>query len=440
MYRELFDELLEGAEDDSMSAEPKLFILPEWAFDVLNEFVYQFQGFCQFRSTLFAAASKHKLFETSQSTDGEGDAPAANSGNNTRGPPHHVVESLELMREDAALDVWSVDTVIFYLNRFVEIGTNPKCNAPVYQYFGIFASVALSRLECLLSDYPSSLSALAPILENSAVEVVKHDQETKSFTMVVQSVFQARLSLTYHAGISFLMLRRYKDAATTVGDLCAYMNRGFKTGQLRNLPYTDQLFKNYDRMIALLAICTSICSQPGLVDESISKAIREKHGSHISKDAYTELFVICAPKFVSPSIPGFIQVGSIDNAYKRQIFMLEQELKEQTSFKSLRSYLKLYTSIPVSKLLKFGNRLSTLPNLKLKMRQLESADPDIPSLNDVVTKSALDIHYYAGVGGDNEIVHVDEAEKKRRFENYFFGQINQSCNINMTIDGIKTTI
>merc|ERR1712183_235067 len=104
------------------------------------------------------------------------------------------------------------------------------------------------------------------------------------------------------------------------------MNRGFKTGQFRQLPYADQLFKNYDRMIALLAICTHICPQPNLVDESISKTIREKHGGQLSKESYTELFVFCAPKFVSPAIPDFINGGSVDNAYKQQIYMLEQEL------------------------------------------------------------------------------------------------------------------
>jgi translation initiation factor 3 subunit L len=398
VYRELFDELLEGAEEDSISSQSKLFILPGWAFEILHEFVYQFQGFCQFRTTLNASANKHKLLE-SPSVEGSDDAaPEGEAGStpaaNKRGPPHHVVENLALMREDFAQDVWSVDTVMYYLNRLVEIGTNPKCIVPAYQYFGIFASVALSRLECLLCDYPASLSALVPVSENTTSKVVKHDQETKTFKQVVDSVFPARLSLTYHAGISFLMLRRYKDATTTVGELCTYMHRGFKTGQLRQMPNADQLFKNYDRMIALLAISTHICPQTNLVDESISKTIREKHGAQMSKEAYTELFVFCAPKFVSPAIPDFINSGFVDNAYKQQIYQLEQELKDQSNFRALRSYLKLYTSIPTSKLTNFGNKESTLPSLKLKMRQLESTNPDIPSLKEASSKSGLDIHFY----------------------------------------------
>uniref|UniRef100_A0A7S4AY74 Eukaryotic translation initiation factor 3 subunit L n=1 Tax=Pseudo-nitzschia australis TaxID=44445 RepID=A0A7S4AY74_9STRA len=438
VYRELFDELLEGAEADSTSDDPKLFILPGWAFEILHEFVYQFQGFCQFRTTLFASANKYKLLQSADSADGEG----APTPSGKRGPPHHVVENLALMQEDAAKDCWSVDTVMYYLHRLVDIGTSPKCTVPAYQYFGIFATVALSRLECLLTDYSASLGALAPVLENSTTRVVKHDQETKTFTQVIQSVFPARLSLTYHAGISFLMLRRYKDAATTVGDLCTYMQRGFKTGQIRSMPNVDQLYKNYDRMIALLAICTHICPQLNLVEESIAKTIREKHGAQMSKEAFTELFVFCAPKFVSPAIPDFVTSGSIDNVYKQQIYLFEQELKDQPAFQTLRSYLKLYTSIPTSKLINFGNKEPTLASLKLKMQQLEISNSEIPSLKEATLKSALDIQFYAEKveGSVDEIVHVDEAEKQRRYENYFFGQATQSYDIRKTAKSIDTSL
>jgi translation initiation factor 3 subunit L len=420
VYRELFDELLMVAEDDASSTgQPKLFILPDWAFDILHEFVYQFQGFCQFRTALYTSANKHNLL-------GEGEPnPKA---------PHHVVENLALMNQDDAKDVWSVETVMQYLHRLIAIGT--KSTVPVYQYFGIFASITISRLECLLTDYTSSLQVMAPILESDAV-VTKVGEETKTFPEVVHSVFAARLSLTYHAGISFLMLRRYKDAATMVGSLCSHMQRGFKTGQLRKLPNTDQFYKNYDRMIALLAIVTHLCPQDNLVEESIAKVIREKHGAQLSKENYTDLFLYCAPKFVSPIIPDFSKSGLIENAYKHQVHLLEQEFACQSSFRELRSYLKLYTSIGVSKLTAFGNDEKALPSLKLKLRQWESNNGDVPSLKEASLKSALDIHYYLE---DDEIVHIDEAEKQRRFENYFMGQSAQSFDIRKDATGIDTTV
>ncbi|KAL3935870.1 MAG: hypothetical protein SGBAC_008695 [Bacillariaceae sp.] len=419
VYRELFDELLMVAEDDASStSQPKLFILPQWAFDILHEFVYQFQGFCQFRTALYASAHKHNLF----------------SGEPNPKAPHHVVENLALMRQEDAADVWSVETVMHYLQRLVAIGT--KSSVPVYQYFGIFASVTMSRLECLLADYTSSLQSMAPILESTAV-VAKADQPIMTFTEVVSSVFNARLSLTYHAGISFLMLRRYKDAATMVGSLCSFMQRGFKTGQLRKQRNSDQLYKNYDRMVALLAIVTQLCPQQNLVEEALAKVIREKHGAQIAKDNYTEVFTFCAPKFVSPVIPDFHKTGPTENVYKLQVNLFESEIASQSAYRELRSYLKLYTSIGVSKLTSFGTDEKSLPSLKLKMNQLESNNPEVPSLKAASLKSALDIHIYLE---DDEVVHIDEAEKQRRFENYFMSRSGESFDIRKDAAAIDTTV
>jgi translation initiation factor 3 subunit L len=294
-----------------------------------------------------------------------------------------------------------------------------------------------------LTDYIGCLAALAPVLEDDTLTVSKHDQETKTFAQVISGTFSARLSMTYHAGIAFLMLRRYKDAAISVGDLCSYMQRGFKTGQLRQMPNSDQHYKNYDRMMALLAICTHLCPQTDLVEESIAKTIREKHGAQLGKEAYTELFVFCAPKFISPAIPDFFVSGPLENVYKQQVQLLEQELQDQAAFRDIRSYLKLYTSIPVSKLTSFGSKESTLLSLKLKMRQLENNNPAVPSLEEATPRSALDINYYVEASSDGsgeEIVHVDEAEKQRRFENYFFGQITQSYDIRKQADSINASI
>jgi translation initiation factor 3 subunit L len=192
-------------------------------------------------------------------------------------------------------------------------------------------------------------------------------------------------------------------------------------------------------MVALLAICTHLCPQ-ATVEESIAKVIREKYGSQLSKEAYTDIFVFCAPKFVSPAIPDFGSANNVptENAYKHQVQLLEQELSCQAAFGKLRSYLKLYTSIPASKLVNFGNEELTLCSLKLKLRQLESTNSTVPSLNAATLKSALDIHYY--LEGDGDIVHIDAAEKQRRFENYFLGQIVQSYEIRKDANAISTDV
>jgi translation initiation factor 3 subunit L len=139
-------------------------------------------------------------------------------------PASHVLDAIEALKENR--DAWAVETVLFYLHRLVSVGLQTNVNV-TYRYLSYFASVTLSRLECLLGDYKASISALDVIYDSSA-QPVAVGEEMKSPEDLVNGVFPARLSLTYHAGVSFLMLRRYKDAASMLGGICLFMQRGFK--------------------------------------------------------------------------------------------------------------------------------------------------------------------------------------------------------------------
>ena len=126
-----------------------------------------------------------------------------------------------------------------------------------------------------------------------------------------------------------------------------------------------------------------------------------------------------------------------ENVHKLQIGALEEELKSQSAFQKMRSYLKLYTSIGTKKLELFGNEELTLPSMKVKLRQLESTDPSVPSLTKATEKSALDLHFYLE---DDETIHVDAPEKARRFENYFLAQTVQSLDIRKEAENINTVV
>lgn len=124
-------------------------------------------------------------------------------------------------------DAWAVETVLFYLHRLIAVGTQSKNASATYRYLAYFSSVTLSRLECLLGDYRASIDALDVIYDINA-ELVAVGEDMKSPEELVNGVFPARLSLTYHAGVSYLMLRRYKDSASILGGICLFMQRGFK--------------------------------------------------------------------------------------------------------------------------------------------------------------------------------------------------------------------
>jgi len=430
VYRSLFDLLLEEAEKKDQHG---IYMVPEWTFDILHEFVYQFQGFCQFRSGVFGNATKY------------------GSGGQLEGksPPHHLTEHLDGLSQNK--DAWAVETVLFYLHRIVSIGKDSGGCPPAFSYMGIFASVTLSRLECLLGDYASSLSALDTLSSSQPIPPPKNDEDGTPLlpAEIVQSVFAAQLSMSYHAGVSYLLLRRYRDAAQTLGTICSTLSRGFKAGSFKSISGHEQFYKLYERMIALLAIVTHACPAQGLVEDSIARVVRDKHGSQLSKieageEGYEDLFIFACPKFISPSVPPYELVmegasGSVTgpmgtDAYKLQVQHFMNEMASQQTMRKLRSYMKLYTSIEVEKLGRLVLEDEVLPLLisyKHKMRQIEKGEDGEDKIGTV-----MDIHYHI----KNDVVHVDEAEKQHRFENYFMSQISQSNDIIKDIEAISLKI
>jgi translation initiation factor 3 subunit L len=200
-------------------------------------------------------------------------------------------------------------------------------------------------------------------------------------------------------------------------------------------------------MLGLLAIVTHICPPTGLVEDVVLRTVREKYGPQLSKvdageDGYESLFVNCCPKFVSPAMPDFTQpFTDSHDAFKFQVKLFMKEMTSQQAYRKLRSYLKLYTSIEVSKLAKFNDSdeehfVPLLLSFKSKMRQLENPNLEETSALEGDIGSALDIHYYVV----ENVVHVDEAEKQRRFENYFMAQINQNVEIMKDVEAINTAV
>ena len=447
-YRELFDLLLsEAPEDGAEGKNVNLFLIPEWCFDILHEFLYQFQGFCQFRTATYCAAAK------------TADEPEKRSAN--------VSDALEVLGQNR--DAWAVEKVLSYLQRLVAVGTQKNATV-TYRYLAYFSSVTMSRLECLLGDYNASIAALDIIYDSNA-ELIAVGEDMKTPEDLVNGVFPARLSLTYHSGVSYLMLRRYKDSGAVLGSICLFMQRGFKvcsiiyqpltctfdlmrisshsslnssflqTGQLRKIPGSEQFNKLFDRMIALLAILSHICPT-NILDDSIASIVHDKHANNLSKieageEGYEDLFVFACPKFINPAVPDYSQALKPgcestpygQDAYKLQVKQFMNEMETHALLRKMHSYMTLYTSIGVEKLASFNDMKveqfeSCLTCFKHKMNQLESSGK---------IGTAMDIHYHVA---DN-VVHVDEAEKVRRFENFFMKQIQNNDDILRQLEAIK---
>jgi len=145
------------------------------------------------------------------------------------------------------------------------------------------------------------------------------------------------------------MVRRYHDAIKTFTSVLLYISR-VKQYQTRQY---DQ--KKNDHMYALLAILVSLCPSKR-IDEHINNVLRQEHSDKVAamqRDP-EQLFSYACPKFVSPVLPKFEEnedtlhqtLGPLP--LQRAGFM--REIHQQALLSTIQSYLKLYSSIGLEKL------------------------------------------------------------------------------------------
>ncbi len=373
-YRKLFDTFLDNDLTESL-------VLPsEWVNDMIDEFLYQYQDFC---------AYKH----------GQNLSPA----------------ETKLLSENP--NVWQTETVLGYLTSFVqrsqivkvlEAGTSLHgIRMTVLTSFGYFSLFGLCRIHCLLADYRLAIQTLAPI---------DIDDKRALFTRVAA----CHVTLFYNIGFAYLMMRRYKDA---VGVFSAVLlaHRGSKN---RNNSFADlALGRTYDRIRSVCAIAISL--SPGIrVDQQVMHIVMEKHGEAMNglnrreEVVFEKLFASSCPKFVIPGQPDFSAMVRPQVAYQRQLKLFLQEVRQQQALPAIRSYLKLYPSIPLSKLAKYcllpeERVLEHLMALKLAGNQMVHDEGETPL--DGSRKSVSDLHFY--IEGSN--VLVDEGKAPQWYGQYF---------------------
>ena len=158
----------------------------------------------------------------------------------------------------------------------------------------------------------------------------------------------------------------------------------------------------------------------------------------------------------------FLDVATGQDAYRLQVRQFTSEMDVQSTLRKLRSYTRLYTSIDVAKLAAFNDVKAEdlgplLLTYKHKTRQMQcttpgggdttaEADPAAPDATSTTTTpgpaggvmgdAALDVHFYV----NDAMVHVEEAERQRRFESYFVGQMEQNAEILRDAEDIDTAV
>lgn len=180
----------------------------------------------------------------------------------------------------------------------------------------------------------------------------------------------------YYVGFCYIMLRRYPDAIRTFVTILNFIMR-MRQYHTRSYQY-DQINKTADRMYALFAMCHAL--SPSRLDDNIANIAKERYGEQYTKmarggsdalAAFEELFVYACPKFIIANPPPYDDPNAISalisatadeeesagstaaDATQRHLELFLADVAAQLPVPTLRSFLKLYTSLDAKKLANF---------------------------------------------------------------------------------------
>jgi translation initiation factor 3 subunit L len=305
-------------------------LLPNgWLWDMIDEYVYQFQSYLQYRGKLLG-----KTMEEIQ---------ALKNADQGMWDSVSVIQTLEQLiarsgiREE--LSAPGGAEALYTTEGYSTTSSN------VLRMLGYFSLIGLMRVHCVLGDHVAGMKALAPLNPH----IRKGLFATK--------IAMAAITMAYYGGFANLMMHRYLDAADCFNFGVMYVNK-VKSHHARGVGH-DQILKKNEQMYAALAITSSLCAAvQKKLDEAAASALREKYGDKIrsmtsgSFVTYEELFNYCCPKFVSSSPPEWSDAACNSNfaAVKTQLAIFMETVEERKHLPALKQVLKLYSSIPISKL------------------------------------------------------------------------------------------
>ncbi|EDV27724.1 uncharacterized protein TRIADDRAFT_63682 [Trichoplax adhaerens] len=353
----------------SAKAPVRLELPHQWLWNIIDEFIYQFQSFSLYRYKL-----KHK-----QEND------------------------LAMLRDHPK--VWNVHGVLNVLHSLVEKsqinsqlkaynnGDDPKSvadefgNCPLYKMLGYFSLIGLLRLHSLLGDYYQAIK----VLEN--VQLNK-----KSLYAVVPA---CQVTTYYYVGFAYLMMRRY------------------------------QIAKKELQMYALLAMAWIMC--PCRIDESVLSMLGDKYDKEKfiklqqgNLQQFEDSFAYACPKFVSPVVPDYDTLSQSQHKapYQFQLKNFVNEVKQQVAIPIIRSYLKLYTTMPVAKLAAFldmdeDNFRAQLLSFKHKMSNLVWTKGQRAIDGEFQTSSGVSFFI------DEDMIHINDCKVVPRYSEFFLQQIRK---------------
>ncbi|RKP34077.1 RNA polymerase I-associated factor PAF67-domain-containing protein [Dimargaris cristalligena] len=367
----------------------------QWLWDIVDEFIYQFQAFCTYRNQY---KRKHEA-------------------------------ELYLLKENPQM--WSCYSVLNVLYSLIQksniteqllvaknggdlvAAAGDYGSRPTYKMLGYFSIIGLLRVHCLLGDYTMALKMMDNIEMNSKA--------------IYTRVTACYVTTYYYVGFAYMMMRRYADAIRTFSHILVFVSR---TKQYHSRAYHYQMLtKTSAKMYALLALCVSLC--PTRLDENIHNHLREKYGEQQHKmhrggeealRTFEDLFLYACPKFITPS------------QFQATVFL--SEARYQILIPTLRSYLKMYSAMGMEKLAAFLE-IEDVQHLrhqmllfKLRSRQKKWVEGTLLE-GEYAPSSDLDFYLR------QDMIHIAESKVGRRYADWFIRNINKLDDIMVNLQNSK---
>ncbi|KAK6737500.1 hypothetical protein RB195_019917 [Necator americanus] len=390
-YQDLFSEILS-------SKEPVSLALPNvWLWDIIDEFVYQFQAFCLYK---------------------------ANPGKRS------VDEVDELISIEEAQNAWNIYPVLNILYSLlsksqineqlaaIKARKNPDevadefGQSALYFKLGYFSLIGLLRTHVLLGDYHQALKTVANV-----------ELDAKGLYNTVPSCL---VTLHYFVGFSHMMMRNYGEATKMFVNCLMFIQRtkAIQTQQQKKNFQYDVIGKTYEQLFHLLAICLAI--QPQRIDEAIASQLAERCGDRMSRmtngdlDEFRLAFQMGCPKFLSPTTVVYEGSNLSKEPLLRQSQAFLEGVEAQMALPVLRGYLKLYTSLPTKKLASFmdvddasyDSFLGKLLTYKMVVNELGKDSLTTPNDDD---EPNTDIDFYV----DKDMICIADTKVARRVGEHF---------------------
>ncbi|CAD6192254.1 unnamed protein product [Caenorhabditis auriculariae] len=398
-YQDLFSELLS-------SKEPVPLSLPNiWLWDIVDEFVYQFQAFCLYKANPQKRTSDEvdELINIEETQNAWNIYPVLNILYSLLSKSQ-INEQLNALREKKNPDLVAD-----------EFG-----QSDLYFKLGYFSLIGLLRTHVLLGDYHQALKTVQYI-----------DIDPKGLYNTVPTCL---VTLHYFVGFSHLMMRNYGEATRLFVNCLLYIQRtkNVQTQQQtkKNTFTYDVIGKTWEQLFHLLAICLAV--QPQRIDESIASQLAERCGdrmSHMANGSIEEFrsaFSMGCPKFLSPTTVAYEGANLSKEPLLRQLQSFLEGIESQMALPILRGYLKLYTTLPTKKLASFmdvddehyDSFLGKLLTYKMIVNEL--GKEGLPATNDE-EEPTTDIDFYV----DRDMICIADTKVARRVGEHFIRHIQK---------------